>query len=552
MKMNRTGLVASVLLGGALSVPAEATIELYMDQKTKQIYAEPGPGRIKLGTFEQVDEKGTDKAAHALEEKLDRKKAELEELEKRIDKKSASIKAAEKKIEKVASIPSPSGEKKWFDKISLKGYLQTRYSQLLNGDEETRNNLAMPNDNSIGQNSDLLIRRMRLALTADVSDHLLLYLQPDFAANIPGTVQTNATNQYQFAQIRDAYADVFVDKAREYRFRIGQSKVPFGWENLQSSQNRIAFERNLATDANALRDERDLGIFAMWSPDVAQERFKYLQKSGLRGSGDYGVVAFGVYNGQGANRFELNDNMHFLGRVTYPFELPGDQILEIGASGYNGKYVVQTADFNGPADPITGNVTQFKLGQNFFTTANGGRVRGAGGKSIGPSVRGIQDGQGQQDMRAAIHAVLYPRPFGLQTEWTWGIAPTLQFYDLDDPKKALALIESKNVWGGYVQAHYKIDHWYGSWMPYARFETYNGGSKFDNNSPNISERLWEFGIEYQPWPEVEVTAAYDLINTTNFRTVTAGTTQAWNSKELMPGYQQADGSVLRLQVQANY
>lgn len=541
MKSNLLRVSVTALLGGTLAVPAYAAIDLYMDKKTKQIYAEPGPGRVRMGTFEQVDEN----KASSIDQKLDEKKVELEALEKRIDKKAAAIKESEKKV---ATAPAPSGEKKWFDKISIKGYNQVRYSQLLNGDENSRNNLAMPNDNSIGQNKDFLLRRTRMALTADVSDHLLFYLQADFAANTPAVDQNSSTSQYQFAQIRDAYSDVFVDSEREYRFRVGQSKVPFGWENLQSSQNRIAFERNLATDANAIRDERDLGVFAMWSPDVAQERFKYLQKSGLRGSGDYGVVAFGVYNGQGANRFELNDNIHIDGRVTYPFELPGDQILEVGASGYNGKYVVNMQNFNGPADPVTGDVTQYTIGKNFFNTAAGGRNMTQNGTITGTSVNGINDGQGQQDLRGAIHAVLYPKPFGLQTEWTWGIAPTLQI----DPSKQLAWIESKNVWGGYVQAHYKIDHFYGGWMPYARFETYNGGSKFDNNSPNISERLWEFGVEYQPWPEVEVTAAYDLINTTNFRTTTAGSTAGWNSKDLASGYGQADGNVLRLQLQANY
>jgi hypothetical protein len=42
-----------------------------------------------------------------------------------------------------------------------------------------------------------------------------------------------------FLQIRDAYFDLSFDAKKEYRVRIGQSKVPYGFENLQSSQNRL-------------------------------------------------------------------------------------------------------------------------------------------------------------------------------------------------------------------------------------------------------------------------------------------------------------------------
>ncbi|MEE7561404.1 porin, partial [Xanthomonas sp. Kuri4-2] len=35
-----------------------AELDLYVDRKTKQIFAEPGPGRDRLGTFVQVDAQG--------------------------------------------------------------------------------------------------------------------------------------------------------------------------------------------------------------------------------------------------------------------------------------------------------------------------------------------------------------------------------------------------------------------------------------------------------------------------------------------------------------
>jgi hypothetical protein len=46
---------------------------------------------------------------------------------------------------------------------------------------------------------------------------------------------------------------------KEYRVRIGQSKVSYGFENLQSSQNRLSLDRNDALIVQLLM--RDLGAF---------------------------------------------------------------------------------------------------------------------------------------------------------------------------------------------------------------------------------------------------------------------------------------------------
>lgn len=64
-------------------------------------------------------------------------------------------------------------------------------------------------------------------------------------------------------QLRDAYFDVFLDSLHTYRLRVGQSKVPFGYENLQSSSNRLPMERAEALNNASVPGERDLGVFAM-------------------------------------------------------------------------------------------------------------------------------------------------------------------------------------------------------------------------------------------------------------------------------------------------
>ena len=62
---------------------------------------------------------------------------------------------------------------------------------------------------------------------------------------------------------------------------------------------------------------------------------KDLVKEGLKGSGDYGVFGLGVYNGQTANKPELNNSPHIVARASYPFEI-GNQVIEPGFQGYTG------------------------------------------------------------------------------------------------------------------------------------------------------------------------------------------------------------------------
>ena len=55
MKRKKLASMLWTVGAAALSETAPAaTLDLYVDRKTQQIFAEPGPGRVKLGTFMQV------------------------------------------------------------------------------------------------------------------------------------------------------------------------------------------------------------------------------------------------------------------------------------------------------------------------------------------------------------------------------------------------------------------------------------------------------------------------------------------------------------------
>lgn len=150
-------------------------------------------------------------------------------------------------------------------------------------------------DSSVGENQSVIIRRARVIISGDVNDHVSIYLQPDFAST-----PNSSVDAFQFTQIRDWYSDIYLDKDRVFRFRVGQSKIPYGWENLQSSQNRLPLDRNDAFNS-AAKNERDLGAFFYWTPEYAQDLFKFVVDEGLKGSGNYGVFGMGLYNGQGGS-----------------------------------------------------------------------------------------------------------------------------------------------------------------------------------------------------------------------------------------------------------
>ena len=207
---------------------------------------------------------------------------------------------------------SPTTEK-WYEKISIRGYTQMRYNN-------TDNHLLTDiNDSSIGNNKGFLIRRARVVISGDINEWVSLYLQTEFGQSA-GTTTTNSNNQ-NFAQIRDAYADMFLTKDKEWRIRGGISKVPFGFEILQSSQQRVALDRSDGINT-AAPNERDLGFFLYYTPVETRKLFRRLIDKGLKGSGDYGILGVGVYNGQTLNVAEANDNKHVALHSTYPFEWP--------------------------------------------------------------------------------------------------------------------------------------------------------------------------------------------------------------------------------------
>ena len=385
----------------------------------------------------------------------------------------------------------PAEEKKekdlpWYERLKIRGYTQFRYNRLPSA---VKNDKLVNDqgDRSLGRGNGFTIRRARVILYGDVHHYVSVYLQTDFASVID--------TQLNVAIVRDWYTDISLDYDKTFRFRVGQSKVPFGFENLQSSQNRLPLDRNDALNS-AVKDERDIGVYLMWAPKEIRARFKHLVDSGLKGSGDYGVVAFGAFNGQTANRLALEDNMHGVLRVTWPF-LFGKQFFEVGGGGYYGQYRISTSNANG--------ITYEK-----------------------------PDGNNLRDGRGFATVVLYPQPFGFVVEGNYGVGPAQGNKGAADRYS----IEERKAYGGYAQAMYKIDNVWKTEaiIPYVRATYYRGGKKFETNAPNYLVMEIEAGIEWQILKALEVVLAYDIADRTSSRAP----------------YNREKGHITRVQLQVNY
>jgi Phosphate-selective porin O and P len=399
--------------------------------------------------------------------------------------------AAQQSPQLAALTPPAPKSKAWYEKLRLRGYTQMRFNQIVSGDADAPagvSRLRTIGDSDVRAASNFSFRRLRMVIQGDLNDYVSLYFQPDFAAAVSN--QSVGERREGTVSLRDMYADVYPTGDKSFRIRLGQSKVPFGWENLQSSSNRLALDRTDAINS-AASGERDMGVVAYYTPPRVQKIWDRLSADGQKLFGSYGAFGFGVFNGQGLNRTETDNDVMLVGLATWPFELDG-----IGLDGQ-----------------------VFELGGSIMRNTIRPEVRTGGVSPVG-----------FKDNRVGIHAILYPDPIGIQGEWNWGTGPEF------DP--ATGRIEERPLKGGYVQVMGKIDDSpIGPFYPFARWQYYRGGFKAAVNAPRLETEELELGFEFQIDPALEITTTY-----------------GWASRKEADErrFGQAEGQILRVQAQWNY
>ncbi len=370
----------------------------------------------------------------------------------------------------VAKLAEGPKKKTWYETLKIDGYTQVRQTEQLNDAAKLIGGL--PADRSVDNAQSIVVRRARFKITGDVG-RVSLYTQFDLAAS----VDSGPSKSFGL-QTRDIYADIHLDEGREHRVRVGVSKVPYGWVNLQSSQNRLAIERPEALNS-AVEGERDQGVYYMWAGKEQRALFKKHNAEGFKGSGDYGVFTAGFFGGTGLNKADNNGEVHSLLRFSYPWVSASGQMYEAGVGAYAGRFKVTP-------------------------TAVGG---------VTPTADARQLSDGFKDRRTFATFVMFPQPWGIEAEWTSGQGPQLN--------DAGTRIEEQDLNGGYVMVNYRYQYGEGSeLLPFVRWNYFDGARKFGTNAHKMVVNDLDIGFEWQWRPEVELSMMYSL---TGERTNAAGT-----------------------------
>jgi hypothetical protein len=173
--------------------------------------------------------------------------------------------------------------------VTLDGYMQVRYED---------------NDARAGANQ-FYIRRARLNIRAALDEHVSSRIELNMSGRDTGEGYGSKT------MLREAYIDY---AGGPQRLRMGQAKIPFGYEVRESGRELWSGQRALVLE-RLFPDESDLGAQYRW--DWGPERPQF---------------DIGVFNGTGINENDDNDRKDPVASVTLPFR-SGSAAL----SYYNGR-----------------------------------------------------------------------------------------------------------------------------------------------------------------------------------------------------------------------
>ena len=267
-----------------------ASLTLRAIEGLGEAYRDQGTSLIQIAQAEEATEAADSAAPSAprgrplarIAKLIAEFRAELVAMGVRVDDLETAIKDAESRLAAVEA------ERK---QHKLDGYVQFRYRD----------------DNAPDGKQEFLVRRARFNIRGPVSERVSyrLELQLDAKESGKGTGSK--------AQLRTAYADYKLDQAR---LRVGQAKLPWGYELLASVPALWSGERSFFMD-RLFPNQRDIGVQVQYrrSPEAPQ-------------------VDVGVFNGTGINASDNNGRKNVMARVDFP--LPGGSVALSGYNGTNG------------------------------------------------------------------------------------------------------------------------------------------------------------------------------------------------------------------------
>lgn len=316
MRMKHLAYAVSIAIAG-VSANRVYALDLYMDNKTKQIYAEPGPERVRLGNFERVDEeraeetKGVQKPvlSKSEEDQIKAVKSVEERLNKRIDALANGPKAPnDAKVTlgaKGLQFQSNDGN----FKFAINGRLHAD-AAIQSGDKFTtwndRNNNGLVDDGAANDpvNNDLdsgtEFRRVRIEVAGQFFNDWNFKLQPDYAD--------------EQVRLKDAFV-----KYTGFDWGVwtlGQSKQPYSFQQMMSSNDMPFMERSLEYAFTDVSVNRAIGL-----------RYDHIAKTWTFATGIYGDAAT-----RQSDTAAEDEGWGASARATWvPWFKPGE-LLHVGAS----------------------------------------------------------------------------------------------------------------------------------------------------------------------------------------------------------------------------
>ena len=331
MKFSKLTLAIAATLTAGASFSAMA-MDLYVDTKTKQIYAEPGRGRVLMGAFEKVGSSApafvpTPAAAPA-------PAAEIAAIKQDLELKTNEIKALSEQSAETALVKTKLGDKgleiETKDgnfKIAMGGRLQIDGQDNLN-DHTVPQTAQVPNPQTGRLNNGVGVRRGRLHMEGTLYKDYDFKFEYDF-------VRGSGTNA---AGITDAWMEYTGFKP--VSVTIGQFKEPFSLESVTSNRYLTFNERSLANNAFVewanpyllgasvqTFGERYTGRLALQAEPIGNGN--YANNSSTNGNGNANRNDSTNANGQSGN-----SSYGVTGRATFlPIFNSKTELLHLGAAG---------------------------------------------------------------------------------------------------------------------------------------------------------------------------------------------------------------------------
>jgi len=416
MKFSKLTLAIAATLGASASFNAVA-LDLYVDTKTKQIFAEPGRGRTLLGEFEKVGTATAQPKAIVSAPAADTH-AEIAAIKQDLEAKTTEIKALSEHAE--AESAPQSVHVKLDDGIHF-ATKDGNFTAGINGrmQVDSQSNL---DQNLVGQygnyisangvpatlNDGAALRRARLGVEGTFFKTSFYKFEYDFTRG----------NGLNAGGITDAYIGHTFSKP--FSLKVGAFKEPFSLEEATSNRYTTFIERNMAV--NAFVDNMNtykVGVGA----NFVQDRWLVASSFQTEGVGGYNNAygsnnkfdsattgsAIGVNGGVNRNggggdtSWEVNTRV-----VGTPWMESKTKFLHVGASGsyiaINNNYLNGGTFSNGGviySNGLASNVDR----SGILSTGNLTNSNGAGHKEVNNVIR-----------FGAESAVVYG-PFSAQSEY---------------------------------------------------------------------------------------------------------------------------------------